>query len=122
MLTLNFVPDLAARIILSTRAAAIWFFTGPSFPVFDMLEVRISSRTPQELEGNLQELVLYKKCLDSHIHVPNLGQRTNVNEMICLPNQLYICHPLLTRISIQQVSLYKRSECYVPSKRHGSSR
>jgi hypothetical protein len=55
---LNFVPDLPARIILSTRAAAIWFFTGPSFPVFDMLEVRISNRTPHELEGSLQELVL----------------------------------------------------------------
>lgn len=58
MLTLNFVPDLAALIILSTRAAAIWFFTGPSFPVFDMLEVRVSNITPQELEGNQQELIL----------------------------------------------------------------
>ncbi len=58
MLTLNFVPDLAAPIILSTRAAAIWFFTGPSFPVFDMLEVRIGNRTPQEPERSLQELVL----------------------------------------------------------------
>jgi hypothetical protein len=43
--TLNFVPDLAAAIILSTRAAAIWFFTGPSFPVFDMLEAQISKQT-----------------------------------------------------------------------------
>jgi len=58
MLTLNFFPDLAAQIILSTRAAAIWFFTGPLFPVFDMLEVRISNKTPQELERSLQELVL----------------------------------------------------------------
>jgi hypothetical protein len=51
MLALNFFPDLAASIIFSTRAAAIWFFTGPSFPVFDMLEVRISNRTLKNKRG-----------------------------------------------------------------------
>jgi hypothetical protein len=53
ILTLNFVPDLAAPIILSTRAAAIWFFTGPSFPVFDMLEVQISMQNSSRIRGSI---------------------------------------------------------------------
>lgn len=76
ILTLNFVPDLAARIILSTRAAAIWFLTGPSFPVFDMLQVQISIKNYSRIGGRLpssQELVLYNTYLESHVLGPRRG-------------------------------------------------
>jgi hypothetical protein len=38
---LNFLPDRAAPRIRSTRAAAIWFFTGPDSFVLDMLDAKI---------------------------------------------------------------------------------
>ena len=47
---LNFVLERAAPRIRSTRAAAIWFFTGPDSFVFDMLEAGI--RFVREIEEN----------------------------------------------------------------------
>ena len=41
ILALNFFPERAALTIRSTRAAAIWFFTGPDSFVLDMLEAGV---------------------------------------------------------------------------------
>lgn len=88
-----------------------------------MLEVQITTQNLR-IEGrlpDLQELVLYKGCLDLYLHGPD--KRTNVNKMVCLPNQLYIYHPLSVCVRVNSKCLsHKRSECYVLSKRFGSSR
>ena len=77
-LALNFVPDLAARRMRSTRAWAIRFLTGPSCLVFDMLQQFLIdvnlSLLREELTriGSLQQrdqdskLTLHK----AHCHAP----------------------------------------------------
>lgn len=56
MTTLNLLSDLAAIMILFTRACAMRFFTGPFLTVFEMLPWRKLSKVV--LGDNSQELIL----------------------------------------------------------------
>ena len=48
-LTLNFFPAPAASRMRSTKAFAIWFFTGPSFRVLDILNTACQLSNPDTL-------------------------------------------------------------------------